>query len=187
MSRATSSLYSTMPFWFIVGWRLQPRSTKRKTWTRKGTECYFDSSRLNSERSTQSHLADATEHVIVSDTCVHKVHSGFWKIVARKQIELATCGLRQITAKLWKFFFWSHSNSIIPRQTYRCPQSPLGVLKNCGTQTNWARHMRFVADYSETLEVFFIPFKFDYPQTNIQVSTKFTRGFGKLWRANRLS
>jgi hypothetical protein len=24
--------------------------------------------------------------------------------VARKQIELATCGLRQITAKLWKFF-----------------------------------------------------------------------------------
>jgi hypothetical protein len=37
--------------------------------------------------------------------CVHKVHSGFWKIVARKQIELATCGLRQITAKLWKFFF----------------------------------------------------------------------------------
>jgi hypothetical protein len=38
--------------------------------------------------------------------CVHKVHSGFWKIVARKQIELAICGLRQITAKLWKFFFW---------------------------------------------------------------------------------
>jgi hypothetical protein len=26
--------------------------------------------------------------------CVHKVHSGFWKIVARKQIELVTCGLR---------------------------------------------------------------------------------------------
>jgi hypothetical protein len=24
--------------------------------------------------------------------------------VARKQIELATCGLRQITVKLWKFF-----------------------------------------------------------------------------------
>jgi hypothetical protein len=37
--------------------------------------------------------------------CVHKVYSGFRKIVARKQIELATCGLRQITAKLWKFFF----------------------------------------------------------------------------------
>jgi hypothetical protein len=34
--------------------------------------------------------------------CVHKVPSGFWKIVARKQIELATCGLRQITVKLWK-------------------------------------------------------------------------------------
>jgi hypothetical protein len=28
--------------------------------------------------------------------CVHKVPLGFWKIVARKQIELATCGLRQI-------------------------------------------------------------------------------------------
>jgi hypothetical protein len=38
--------------------------------------------------------------------------------VARKQIELATFGLRQITVKLWKFF--------------------------C--------HMRFAADYSETLE-----------------------------------
>jgi hypothetical protein len=25
-------------------------------------------------------------------------------MVARKQIELATCGLLQITAKLWKFF-----------------------------------------------------------------------------------
>jgi hypothetical protein len=36
--------------------------------------------------------------------CVHKVPSGFWKIVARKQIELATRGLRQITVKLWKFF-----------------------------------------------------------------------------------
>jgi hypothetical protein len=36
--------------------------------------------------------------------CVHKVHSRFWKIVTRKQIEIATCSLRQITAKLWKFF-----------------------------------------------------------------------------------
>jgi hypothetical protein len=26
-----------------------------------------------------------------------------------------------------------------------CPQSPLGVLKNCGAQTNWASHMRFEA------------------------------------------
>jgi hypothetical protein len=25
--------------------------------------------------------------------------------VARKQIELATCGLRQIIVKLWKFYF----------------------------------------------------------------------------------
>jgi hypothetical protein len=36
-----------------------------------------------------------------------------------------------------------------------CPQSPLGVLKNCGAQTNCASHMRFAADYSETLKVFF--------------------------------
>jgi hypothetical protein len=47
-----------------------------------------------------------TEPYIFTDVpilqCVHKVHSGFWKIVARKQIERATCGLRQITAKLWK-------------------------------------------------------------------------------------
>jgi hypothetical protein len=43
-------------------------------------------------------------HTLLYVQCVHKVHLGFWKTVARKQIELATCGLRQITAKLWKFF-----------------------------------------------------------------------------------
>jgi hypothetical protein len=37
-----------------------------------------------------------------------------------------------------------------------CSQSPLGVFKNCGAQTNSASHMRFAADYSETLEVFFV-------------------------------
>jgi hypothetical protein len=35
---------------------------------------------------------------------VHKVPSGFWKIMERKQIELATCGLRQIIMTLWKAF-----------------------------------------------------------------------------------
>jgi hypothetical protein len=34
-----------------------------------------------------------------------------------------------------------------------CPQSSFGVLKNCGAQTNLASHMRFAADYSETLDV----------------------------------
>jgi hypothetical protein len=29
-----------------------------------------------------------------------------------------------------------------------CPQSPFGVLKNCGAQTNWASNMLFAADYS---------------------------------------
>jgi hypothetical protein len=38
-----------------------------------------------------------------------------------------------------------------------CPQSPFGVLKNCGAQTNWASHMQFAADYSEILEVFYWP------------------------------
>jgi hypothetical protein len=38
-----------------------------------------------------------------------------------------------------------------------CPQSPLGVLKNCGAQTNWASDMQFTADYSGTLEVFLTP------------------------------
>jgi hypothetical protein len=37
--------------------------------------------------------------------CVHKVPSGFWNIVARKQIELATCGLQQIIVKFWKVSF----------------------------------------------------------------------------------
>jgi hypothetical protein len=47
----------------------------------------------------------------------------------------------------------------IPSETTSmvCPQSPFGVLKNCGAQTNWASHMRFAADYSETLEVFYWP------------------------------
>jgi hypothetical protein len=43
---------------------------------------------------------------LVQIPCVLKVPSRFWKIVARKQIELATCGLWQITLKLWKFFYW---------------------------------------------------------------------------------
>jgi hypothetical protein len=38
-----------------------------------------------------------------------------------------------------------------------CPQSPFGVLKNCGMQTNWASRMRFAADHSETLEAFYWP------------------------------
>jgi hypothetical protein len=38
-----------------------------------------------------------------------------------------------------------------------CPQSPIKVLKNCGAQTNWASHMRFAADYSESLEAFYWP------------------------------
>jgi hypothetical protein len=75
-------------------------------------------------------------------TGVHKVHSGFWKILARRQIELATCGLRQITAELWKFFFYPIQIPLSPDKHTRCPQSPLGVLKNCGAQTNWASYER---------------------------------------------
>jgi hypothetical protein len=54
-----------------------------------------------------SHLFFLSKFILQSVViqCVHEVHSGFWKIVARKQIELATCGLRQITAKLCTFFF----------------------------------------------------------------------------------
>jgi hypothetical protein len=48
---------------------------------------------------------------------------------------------------LSRYVYLSHSTV--------CPQSHFGVLKNCGAQTNWASHMRFAADYSETLEVFF--------------------------------
>jgi hypothetical protein len=39
--------------------------------------------------------------------------------------------------------------------SYSVSTKPFGFLKNCGAQTNWASHMRFAADYSETLEVFF--------------------------------
>jgi hypothetical protein len=57
--------------------------------------------------------------------------------VARKQIELATCGLQQITAKLWKFFFVDPIQiPLSPDKHTVCPQSPLGVLKNCGAQTD---------------------------------------------------
>ena len=54
--------------------------------------------------------------------CVHKVPSGFWKIVALKQIELATCGLRQITVKL-EVFYWPQYTStwapLVARRTSR--------------------------------------------------------------------
>jgi hypothetical protein len=116
----------------------------------------------------------------LSIQCVHKVHSGFWKIVAGKEIELAICGLRQITAKLWKFFFEPIQIPLSPDKHTGCPQSPLGVLKNCGAPTNSASHMRFATDYSETLEVFFIPFKFHYHQTNIQCVHKVHSGFWKI-------
>jgi hypothetical protein len=35
-----------------------------------------------------------------------------------------------------------------------CPQSPFGVLKYYGSQTNWDSHMRFAADYSELWKFF---------------------------------
>jgi hypothetical protein len=71
-------------------------------------------------------------HTHTHTQCVHKVYSGFWKILARKQIELATCGLRQITAKLWKFFHWPQYTSmwapLVARITSRRYSSPCHVL-----------------------------------------------------------
>jgi hypothetical protein len=57
---------------------------------------------------------------------VHKFPSGFWKIMARKQIELATCGLRQIIENLWKFFF------LLPQQLPYAPslRFPVSCLLN---------------------------------------------------------
>jgi hypothetical protein len=50
-----------------------------------------------------------------------------------------------------------------------CPQSPFGVLKSCVTKTNWASQMRFAADYSEALEVFF-----DVDRWNMRPSLRFS-------------
>jgi hypothetical protein len=111
---------------------------------------------------------------------VHKVHSGFWKIVARKPIELAACGLRQITAKLWKFFI---PNSIVTRQTYSVP-----TKSTRGFEKLWrGNRMRFAADYSETLEVFLSHSNSIIIRQTYSVSTKSTRGFEKLWLGNELS
>jgi hypothetical protein len=38
---------------------------------------------------------------------------------------------------------------------YSVSTKSLRGFENCGVQTNWASHMRFAADHSETLEVFF--------------------------------
>jgi hypothetical protein len=38
-----------------------------------------------------------------------------------------------------------------------CPQSPFGVLKNCGAQTNWANHMRFWQIIVKLWKFFFPP------------------------------
>jgi hypothetical protein len=59
---------------------------------------------LSWTRSALSTLSHPVTWRSILVQCVHKVPSGFWKIVAHKQIELATCGLRQIIVKLWKFF-----------------------------------------------------------------------------------
>jgi hypothetical protein len=41
------------------------------------------------------------------NTVCRRSQLGVWKIMARKQIDLATCGLLQIRAKLWKFLLTS--------------------------------------------------------------------------------
>jgi hypothetical protein len=47
--------------------------------------------------------------------------------------------------------------------------------------------MRFAADYSETLEVFLSHSNYIITRQTYSVSTKSTRGFEKLWHANKLS
>jgi hypothetical protein len=65
----------------------------------------------------------------------------------------ASSFVAQVEGKIFAYFYAvavkCHSSTV-------CPQSPFGVLKNCGAQINWASHMWFAADYSETLEVFFL-------------------------------
>jgi hypothetical protein len=90
-----------------------------------------------------------------------------------------------------------------------CPQSPLGVLKNCGAQTNWASVARYnrrksrIFQHAKIIFLALSPFckgtELVLPtgahKTNLvslrfflySVSTKSTRGFEKLWRAYRLS
>jgi hypothetical protein len=110
--------------------------------------------------------------------CVHKVHLGFWKIVACKQIELATCGLRQITAKLWKFFlipfkFHYHQTNIqgvhkVHSGFRKIVARKLIELATCGLRQITAKLWKFF---------FFIPFKFHYHLTNIQCVHKVHSGF----------
>jgi hypothetical protein len=49
------------------------------------------------------------------------------------------------------------SARIIWELSYSVSTKSLPGLKNCGAQTNWASHMRFAADHSETLEIFYWP------------------------------
>jgi hypothetical protein len=55
--------------------------------------------------------------------CVHRVPSGFWKIVVCKQIELATCGLWQIIRKSWKwtrYMFFVFTMTLIENTERHC-------------------------------------------------------------------
>jgi hypothetical protein len=55
--------------------------------------------------------------------------------VARKQIELATCGLQHITAKLWKFFLTSTdgiSGHLYVSQSVVCEMATVQKCALCG-------------------------------------------------------
>jgi hypothetical protein len=93
----------------------------RNMWQSPGNDLFIQAYLLPRKRVSASHCLATEVSAVLSDCtlpafkchitiqCVHKVPSGFWKILARSQIVLATCGLRQIIVKL-DFFprHWWH-------------------------------------------------------------------------------
>jgi hypothetical protein len=102
-----SVIYLKQRFW---DWILSSEAETSFIYWAQVSKFHLKTETESSLRNAVFQIKDRTVDNVQNDgsyiniQCAHKVHSVFWKIVARKQIELATCGSRQIIAKLWKFF-----------------------------------------------------------------------------------
>jgi hypothetical protein len=118
-----------------------------------------------------------------------KFSSKSWQSLSRLRNYLLLWGLK-VPCRVHSIVFFCHDQPIhyticpqthsptkIKNQYTACPQSLFGVLKNCGAQTNWASHMRYAADYSETVEGFF-----DADRWNKRLSLRFS--VSCLWNGN---
>jgi hypothetical protein len=76
-------------------------------------------------------MAKRTKHIVdiyITYTCIYLVH-----LLSKPQKYLCLCSV--VTAPILNILD-SIQHVLQATSIYGCPQSPLGVLKNCGAQTN---------------------------------------------------